>query len=746
MSALDGFYSTWNKARETFGQGTPDDGSQFDGSSRLMEMKASVDAAAPDDRWQGSGSQAYAAANKEHASVYEKLAELDKKMAGEVKKAADVVNVGRTNLDTSKGWVESMVNSLPATSDQDRENKLVRIAKAGITQVDNIVKSATDDMTTIKGNVDKLTGEYQTVKDTMRFGPDGENPDELRDGETEDKAKQAAEDLAAAQAGTATPEQLTRLKEAASLTPEQKAALAQGNPTVIPQEQYDYLESLMKEMGSSDVNEAVEHYSGLKYTFGNALAIMGNPDIQTAGGDHGGMGVLPPELQKTFSDPLLRVEPEVFKQLALSGDRGFDPRVLFTHWDDYQNWSNLMGNADPSLMHGNEANTALMTKMGETLDLMHSTGPWSAEANAMSEGMTDQIQNVLNTVGHDQAAVHHVVTSDKGESFIEDFVTHPWTDDGKALGGLLPETSDHSQLAGETMHAFDKYIGENAHASLMDMPGMEKQSLGQVNPEFVKALAQANTPYIDDMLGNNIDDTKGFGPLEPLSNKEMPVTRDLFAVINGNQEAAGILNSQAYLTELKYQSNFEQSIIDGKVINAGDLMSAGTLRGVIDSAASAADNDAIEYGNFEDFKAYESRGAWFDAATKIGAEIPGVKAFLDGVGRVPGISLQDIFVGAAPTPEEPGHVAATSSSGLQYSMAQHLLNSNVGDVSPFRELNLVDPKTGQLVPLTDDRLSDFNSAFNTYFSHIDPAVQSAITSYEGNVRDALPKAEGHTGK
>ncbi|OKH73210.1 EspA/EspE family type VII secretion system effector [Mycolicibacterium goodii] len=66
MGALDGFHSTWNKARETFGQGVPTDGSQFDRSSQLLNLKASVEAAAPDDRWQGSGANAYAAANKEH--------------------------------------------------------------------------------------------------------------------------------------------------------------------------------------------------------------------------------------------------------------------------------------------------------------------------------------------------------------------------------------------------------------------------------------------------------------------------------------------------------------------------------------------------------------------------------------------------------------------------------------------------------------------------------------------------------
>lgn len=107
MSALDGFYSTWNKARETFGAGTPDDGSQFDGSARLRQMKAGVEAAAPDARWQGTASEAYAAANKKHADIYEKLADLDQKMAAEIKNAANIATAGRESLDRTRDWVSS---------------------------------------------------------------------------------------------------------------------------------------------------------------------------------------------------------------------------------------------------------------------------------------------------------------------------------------------------------------------------------------------------------------------------------------------------------------------------------------------------------------------------------------------------------------------------------------------------------------------------------------------------------------
>ena len=113
--------------------------------------------------------------------------------------------------------------------------------------------------------------------------------------------------------------------------------------------------------------------------------------------------------------------------------------------------------------------------------------------------------------------------------------------------------------------------------------------------------------------------------------------RDLFAVIDTNQDAAAALNSQAYLNGLQYQANFEQSIIDGGAVNTGDLQSAGTLRGVIDTGANIADNDAIAYGNLQDVNAYESRGQWFDFAKTLGEEIPGVSSILEWNDKIPAI-------------------------------------------------------------------------------------------------------------
>ncbi|QRY51169.1 EspA/EspE family type VII secretion system effector [Mycolicibacterium septicum] len=175
MSALDGFYSTWNKARETFGVGTPVDGSQHDGSSQLLKMKGTIESAAPGDRWQGTASQAYAAANKEHAGVYQKLADLDKKMSAEITNAANIVTNGRNQLDTTKSWVDSAVNSLPGSlSSQARENSLIPIAREGITQVNNTVSTANGDMLRAGFRLTGLKNEFDDLSRTVKFGPDSE--------------------------------------------------------------------------------------------------------------------------------------------------------------------------------------------------------------------------------------------------------------------------------------------------------------------------------------------------------------------------------------------------------------------------------------------------------------------------------------------------------------------------------------------------------------------------------------------
>ena len=124
-------------------------------------MKTGVESAAPDDRWQGPASQAYATANKNHAAVYQKLAELDRKMAAEVTNAADVVTAGRTQLDAAKSWVEGAVQALPKSLTTDsRDKSLLQIASQGMARISDILRTSNNAMNAIASNFGDLKGQY----------------------------------------------------------------------------------------------------------------------------------------------------------------------------------------------------------------------------------------------------------------------------------------------------------------------------------------------------------------------------------------------------------------------------------------------------------------------------------------------------------------------------------------------------------------------------------------------------------
>jgi hypothetical protein len=589
-------------------------------------------------------------------------------------------------------------------------------------------------------------------------------------------AEQGTADGQSLQDGQLSPEELARLEENTSLTPEQQEALARGN-LVLPASQMEYLNNVSRSLDGkspAEIRSIVDKLGPNGGHVSDALQLLSNEHVTAAGVDpslkpgdagyipaKGGMQNLPSGIRNTFEAPLRGPTvptPGVNGQGNPTIEMP-DPYHPFPHLGEYRDVAAIVSAGDPALQQGSALDGALLDKSEQILENMHNAPDIAWQDNiGLSQQLVDPaVQDMLSAAGRDQMAVHDALVGPNPQTpnneFIEDMFTHQWTDDGAAAGTLLHGTgavptdlTDPTQLfqanqAGQTMHAVDQWVGEHA-PKLLDIEGTGNQSLGQVNPELTQALAEANKPYIDDMLKNSLDNSRGFGTLDELTNPEMPNTRDLFAVIDTNPEAAATVNSQAYLNGLQYQGNFEQSIIDGQTVNTADLQSAGTLRGIIDAGANIADNDAIKYGNLQDVKAYESRGQWFDIAKTVGEEIPGVKAILDLNGKIPGDPLQQIFVGDQPAGADPKTIATQSSEALQYAVTQQLLNNNIGDPSYFADL--IDSSTGQLKPL-DENFADFRTAFTNYFNGIDPSVKSGIEDYEDAYRDALPKPEGHTG-
>lgn len=597
-------------------------------------------------------------------------------------------------------------------------------------------------------------------------------------GDPDTPAEQGSADGESLQDGELTPEELARLEENTTLPPQEQEALARGE-LVLPASQMDYLNQLSRSLDGkspAEIRAMIDKLGPNGGRVADALQLVSNENIAVAGADpdaqpgdagfvptRGGMQNLPSGIREAFEAPLRGPTAPT----AGTNEEG-NPTLEWPDWykpfpylDEYRDVAAIVSAGDAKLQQGTALDNALLDKSEQILQNMHDAPDiaWKENIDLGQRLIDPAVQDMLSAAGRDPMAVHDALAGADGntanDGFIEDLFTHQWADNGAAAGNLLHGTgavptdlTDPTQLFqaeqnGQTMHAVDQWAGGNS-PRLLDVPGTDGQSLGQVNPELTRALAEANKPYIDDMLGNPLDNSRGFEPLESLKNPEMPLTRDLFAVIDTDPQAAATLNSQAYLNGLQYQENFQQSIIDGGTVDTADLQSAGTLRGLIDSGANVADNDAIKYGNLQDVKAYESRGQWFDIAKSLGGEIPGVKALLDFNGKMPVDPLQQIFVGDAPVPNDPTYIAQESSEALQYAVAQRLLENNLGDPRFFTEAGLIDPDTGRLNPL-EDNFTDFRTALSNYFGGLDPLVKSGIEDYEDAYRDALPRPPAHTG-
>ncbi len=246
-----------------FGDGTPQTGAPFDGSAKLAQVRNTVNTAAPDEQWTGPASSAYGAANQDHGRVLGQMAGLDQRLGAAVDQSAQVVATGRQNLDAVRNWVMAAAASVPPGPNRDQ--MLLPIVQKGLSRISDIVTRSNGDLTKIGGQIRLIGHEYEALGN-QRFAPkQGTGPDlqNVKGDEKPAGTDQAAEDWADVRAGTATPEQVARLRTAATLTPEQTAAVQQGKPATIDQGQYDYLNGLMRAqdgMSAAEINKTLNKY------------------------------------------------------------------------------------------------------------------------------------------------------------------------------------------------------------------------------------------------------------------------------------------------------------------------------------------------------------------------------------------------------------------------------------------------------------------------------------------------------
>ncbi|MEE6168778.1 MULTISPECIES: TPR repeat region-containing protein [unclassified Mycolicibacterium] len=591
MGLLDAFNETWSQARETFGQGTPEDGSKFDGSSRLLQMKSSVEAAAPDSRWQGTASDAYAAANKEHAQVYGKLADLDRRMATEVTNAANVVTTGRQNLDNVKSWVTSMAASIPDTDADERDRKLLPIVNKGVSQLSDIIQKSTNDMTDIRGRVQGIKGEYDALTN-QKFAPGEKGPGEKTDdkrlgvkgdgeGSTNPEEKSPAEtgaaDSRALQNGQLTPEQRERLSANTTLDPAQRDALNKGT-LQLPPEQMAYLQGFSRAFGDKTpaeikaiMEKANQANAGDGSRVADAFQLASNTHIKTGEPgtnppsiDHpasGGKYALPEGIQKVLDGPVLT--PLTVGDTKIGPNGSIQPPDIVgasQPVNGLNDLADIIQSGDRGLQKGTDLDSGLFKQSQRLLEMSNGwpvpgMDPESDRPRWYHQMVDPTLQNMFNAVNKDDIVIHDSIVgppethqpdgnqtflTPEGRKFLDNLTAHQWQDDGLAAGGLFDwvgETANHDidDRAANTAHSLAEYVSDG-HDRLLNLPGTDNLPLGKVNPELTRDWARDFAPYYDDMVGQHDGDNNGvFSPLDPDGTPSPEKTRHLMSVLLSDQ-------------------------------------------------------------------------------------------------------------------------------------------------------------------------------------------------------------------
>ena len=161
MGALDGFRSIWTNANAAFGQGSPTGGEQLDQSLELRRLQSTVTAAGPEGSWTGAASESYAAANARQARTLGGIAELDKRLAVEVDRAAEVVATGRRDLEAVRQRVNDAAASVPNTA--ARERMLYPAISKGSSDIQEILNRSHGDLSSIGERIRGIGGEYDDL-------------------------------------------------------------------------------------------------------------------------------------------------------------------------------------------------------------------------------------------------------------------------------------------------------------------------------------------------------------------------------------------------------------------------------------------------------------------------------------------------------------------------------------------------------------------------------------------------------
>ncbi|WP_078327636.1 TPR repeat region-containing protein [Mycobacteroides salmoniphilum] len=711
----------------------------------LQDGSDTMDGLTKVSTWEGESGEAARRGNDINGKNLKHSAMDNLKIAASGKR---LITEAQDIADRIRALVADAVNTEPAMDIDLRANT---VTAPNTEYMDDETKSK------VASKVQRLQGEIANVLTALEL-VDADLAQVIKGGTGQngiDLSSIGEQDAKALMTGTLTAEQAARMDKVFAFSPEEMSAYKQGKLT-IPAADMAYADSVMRSLDGQNPAQikTLLDKAGLDSgKFTDAMNVVSDPKVTATGTNtalkRGDYGYIP--AKGSFDNLPSGVRDTLTKLDGKNSAPAFDAGVR----QDFKDLSSIMDKGNPAMMQGSELDSRMLDQTAKMLDASKDWQHNFADVAAHPETRADIVntaQDMLRAGGRDQVAFHDLITGADGktpnEGFIKDFLTQGWTDQGASArsvlhelaGSAVPEGADAgsqavAQRAGETVHTLDQWAGNAKNSgellNVKDIFGTEtNQSIGQMSPELVRGLAEANAPYTSAMVGNDLHNTQGFGTLDnPADHANMPTTTNLFSVLNTDAEAAKIINGHAYADAMQLQQDFANNVAAHQ--STADLQSVGSLRGIIDGGA----NLAAEHNGLNTDQAakalYEAKSGWFDTAKGIAGNIPYVS---DVLGKVPDPLLKDMFVGTAPDPTGHAPLAVQGVAGMQHSLAQQLLTMGVGDPSILAGY----APDGILPPFQESKdFASFNTEIGRYLNSVDPGIVAQIGTEHDNYADVI---------
>ncbi|MBF6178432.1 TPR repeat region-containing protein [Nocardia otitidiscaviarum] len=460
---------------------------------------------------------------------------------------------------------------------------------------------------------------------------------------TELSPADAEQDGKAIADGTATKEEIARITERLAktgLTAEQLQMIENGQTVDLPPGELAYLQAFYGYAGKDGLlglSEQLEtdgspEAQALQTYLANGLLTLSQEKVVTRDKDGnildtGGMDKLDPEITELISTrPSLGGDLPDATTVSLAEEYRGGPADRSEYVSDLKTFGNLLASSstgyDPGTKLGVELtrqgahlagldDQGLLTQVGDkTIEQYVQVGTRNEDSNyALITGKgTDEIPgNGDNGLSAEQL----LGPGYQRENVMMPLLSHEWDDDGAAVGkGMFGWIDDDARVEGEAPTVANQRAGEaafglaqilsdtegsNLHERWLDMgipEGGEDDSLGQINPELTRSMAEALVPYAGSLVGmpDDYTNTAGFGDLGgPIE------TVRVLSVLDGDIVAGTTINGAMLSESMRMNETYASMVTSGKEVDP-DLMGeyANRLTWAVDAGLGAeyAERDA----------------------------------------------------------------------------------------------------------------------------------------------------------